>query len=220
MNEWAAPRHRLAGRGRHFNAYCERGLNETAVPTTVDWENLWAPYDEQTYTAVLDQISPNDIVLDIGAGDLRLTRRLAARAKAVYAIEQRPDLVDNQAAGLPANLEVIIGDARQRPFPTNITAAVLLMRHCTHLQLYWNKLRGVGCSTLITNARWGLGVEIIDLNAPRLPFATVALGWYACSCGATGFVPGPPAALTSANAEILHEVSTCPHCTHPEISPA
>jgi hypothetical protein len=36
---------------------------ETAV---LDWEAMWAPYDADTYTAVLQLISPEDVILDIG----------------------------------------------------------------------------------------------------------------------------------------------------------
>ncbi|MCZ7670623.1 MAG: hypothetical protein M5U34_27465 [Chloroflexi bacterium] len=36
-----------------------------------EWERMWSPYDEMTYpTAVLQHIQPDDVVLDIGAGDL------------------------------------------------------------------------------------------------------------------------------------------------------
>ena len=41
------------------------------------WERMWAPYDEATYAAVLAAVGPDDILLEIGAGDLRLARRLA-----------------------------------------------------------------------------------------------------------------------------------------------
>ncbi len=41
------------------------------------WEAMWAPYDEATYGAALAQIAADDVVLDIGAGDLRLARRAA-----------------------------------------------------------------------------------------------------------------------------------------------
>jgi hypothetical protein len=63
------------------------------------------------------------------------------------------------------NLVVIHGDARYVAFPNGITTAVLLMRHCTHFDLYVKKLQAVGCRTLITNARWRSGVEVIDLHA-------------------------------------------------------
>jgi hypothetical protein len=151
-------------------------------------------------------------VLDIGAGDLRLARQLARRAEYVIAVEIQPDLGAGES--LPDNLEVIRADARTWPFPAGLDAAVLLMRHCRHVGLYIDKLTAAGCRWLITNARWGLGVERIDLRAPRAPFATVSLGWYGCRCGGTGFVPGLPGELTDRLLDTVREVDHCPECSH------
>lgn len=176
------------------------------------WESLWAPYDAGTYEAVLRQIGPEDIVLDIGAGDLRLTREMAARADHVYALEQQASLVAPQLNTLPANVSVTTGDARRLRFPKRVTVAVLLMRHCRHFALYWQKLEATNCHTFITNARWGMGVETIQLKQSRRPFAAVEMGWYACRCGTAGFKPGPPAALTAGVEAQTHEVASCPQC--------
>ena len=180
----------------------------------VDWERLWAPYDEPTYRAVLAEVQADDVVLEIGAGDLRLARRMAEHARRVYAIEVQADLVEaaRQRAPLPDNLTVIVGDARRVPFPPEVTLGVLLMRHCRHFRLYFAKLVAVGCRRLVTNARWRLGVEVIDLSAPRKPFQEVDIGWYACRCGATGFVPGPAERLTPTREAMVHEVTGCPAC--------
>ena len=175
----------------------------------LDWEALWSPYDEDTYARALSFVPPGVVVLDIGAGDLRFARRLAARARLVYAVERRPQLL---AGGAPGNVRVVCADARDWPFPPGLDAAVLLMRHCVHFALYRRKLEAVGCRRLITNARWGMGVECINLATPPQPYATLAIGWYACRCGATGFRPGPPAALTGANLETIIEVDHCPGC--------
>jgi len=86
------------------------------------------------------------------------------------------------------------------------------MRHCTHFQLYAEKLRDGGCRRLITNTRWGMNVEVIDLQAARIPFEKVELGWYACWCGAVGFKPGPAEKITSETEAIIHEVINCPNC--------
>jgi hypothetical protein len=175
------------------------------------WENRWAPYDEAVYGRVLEWVPDGAAVLDIGAGDLRLARRLARRVRVVYAIEQHAHLTAGPP--LPDNLIVIIGDARALPFPP-VDVAVLLMRHCRHFALYRRKLAATGCARLITNARWGLDVEWIDLTARPQPYAELALGWYACRCGATGFRPGPPAELTPELAETIFEVDDCPECYH------
>jgi hypothetical protein len=187
-------------------------VNQTPTIPDDAWEWMWAPYDAATYTAVLDQIAAGDVVLEIGAGDFRLARQIAQRARRVYAIEREQTLLDNLEADLPGNCTVIAGDARWVPFPHEITAAVLLMRHCTHLAWYWNKLVAVSCPRLITNARWGMGVEVIDLTAPRYSYQSVSMGWYACSCGSTGFVPGQVEQMTQPILDMIWEVNACSAC--------
>ena len=184
-------------------------MNELDV---VGWERAWAPYDEETYAAALAPIQPQDVVLDIGAGDLRFARRAAKIARRVYAIEQNEALLTAVSHPLPSHLIPICGDATRIPFPAEVTTAVLLMRHCMHFSLYLRKLRAIGCHTLITNARWGMGVEVINLDEPTISYTAVSLGWYACHCGAVGFLPGPPRQLTVEVESIVHQVHGCPHC--------
>lgn len=179
----------------------------------VAWEALWAPYDEPTYQVALSHIPPGAVVLDIGAGDLRFARRAAQRAALIYAVECRPELLpDPSSAGLPDNLVIICADARTWPFPPGIDTAVLLMRHCTEFGRYVRKLQAVGCRRLITNARWGMGVESIALSQPARPYAALDAGWYACRCGATGFREGPAATLSREHVDRVVELSSCPAC--------
>ena len=183
-----------------------------------DWEAAWAPYDEPTYRAALAFIQADDVILDIGAGDLRFARRAAAQARAVIAIERRAGLLaDGREAGrrkacsYNANLVVICGDALSTPFPIGVTVGVLLMRHCRHFREYAQKLQAAGCRRLITNARWGFGVEQVILG-PHPAYDVAAPGWYACQCGAVGFKPCRPEALTTAALARTTEVSRCPAC--------
>lgn len=200
-------------RNRRLPAKAKIAGPRSPVPGRLDeWESRWAPYDEPTYQAVLSYIRPEDVVLDIGAGDLRLARRMAAMARHVYAIEMQPDLLAHQGP-LPANLTVLCADARSIPWPRGITLGVLLMRHCAHVGLYAARLRAVGCRGLITNARWRLDVERMDLGL-RLPWAKVEFGWYACLCGQTGFVAGPPELLTEARMFQVSETENCPACLY------
>lgn len=178
-----------------------------------DWEMTWSPYDEPTYAAVLNALKPTDIVLDIGAGDLRLARRMAAIVQRVIAWEVQPGVLKQGLnSSLPANVAPILTDARKELVPAGVTVAVLLMRHCTNFRLYAEKLAAAGCRWLLTNARWGLAVEQVDLLAERVLFTAVSLGWFACRCGHTGFVPGPPEKLTPDLVEVIHEVYGCPKC--------
>lgn len=177
----------------------------------VGWEGRYSPYDEQTYHAVLEAITPTDVVFDIGAGDLRLAVQIAAVARQVIAVEVNPILVGQALASigldLPRNLRVVCANALDVPVPSGVTLAVLLMRHCAHFGLYFDRLQAAGCCRLITNARWRSGVEEIALQAPRRDFGDVHAGWYACRCGSVGYVgdgeqvDAPPV-----------EVAFCPAC--------
>jgi SAM-dependent methyltransferase len=196
-------------------------MNESQINLReIDWEYLWSPYDESTYQTVLAEIRPDDIVLEIGAGDLRLAYRIAKIAHRVYAIELHADILEqgrktvqgfNNFDKEAEKLITVCGDARLWPFPADITCAVLLMRHCTHFQLYAKKLKSIGCSRIITNARWRMGVEVINLFEPRERYQEVWSGWYACSCGATGFKLGLDEHMGD-NYEQIHEVVDCPAC--------
>jgi hypothetical protein len=174
------------------------------------WERLWAPYDDNTYAHVLELIPAGATVLDIGAGDLRLAKRIASLARLVYAIENQAALLDD--VSVPENVRLIYGDARATPFPGGIDVAVLLMRHCTWIGLCLEKLAAAGCPRLITNARWRMGVELIDLTLEPSAYNELTIGWYACRCGATGFRPGQPEQLTILVAESVTEVNRCPQC--------
>jgi hypothetical protein len=176
------------------------------------WEAQWAPYDEATYAAVLAAVEPQDVVLDIGAGDLRLARRLAGVARHVIAWELQPDLLACAPRPLPDNLAPAVVDARTEPVPVGVTVAVLLMRHCRHYALYAAKLRTAGCQRLITNARWRTGVEVVDLS-PGVPFLSVETGWYACRrCGMVGFAGQDVSRVNEATLNQVIDVEGCPSC--------
>lgn len=176
-----------------------------------EWEGWFSPYDEDLYRAVLEHVTPTDIVMEIGAGDLRLALRLAQRAQQVYAVEVNPLLVARALEGvglsLPRNLMVICANALDVPVPAGVTVGVLLMRHCRHFGHYFDRLRAAGCRWLLTNARWKYGLEVIDLKAHRIPFAELDEGWYACRCGAVGYT-----GTGSRPDAVPVEVADCPAC--------
>lgn len=175
----------------------------------MNWELAFAPYDTATYAAALGFLRPEDMVLDIGAGDLRFARQSAGRVRQVVAVEINPVLLASPA-DLPANVHTVCADARDWPFPAGVTVGVLLMRHCAHFALYVQKLRAVGCTRLITNARWGMDVECVDLNV-TLPYGHAPDGWFACLCGQVGF----KAQTVSPDTVAINRVSQlarCPAC--------
>ncbi len=179
------------------------------------WEAMYAPYDQPTYQAVLARVRSNDVILDIGAGDLRFSRQMAGIARKVYAVEINGQVLDQAHAArapLPANMIPIRADARLLDFPADITLGVLIMRHCTCFGLYLEKLRKAGATRLITNARWRMDVEVVDLFAGRRSFAETGMGWYACLCGGTGFKEGPAQDWSIEMDRITNEVSSCPRC--------
>jgi hypothetical protein len=137
---------------------------------------------------------------------------MADVARRVIAWEMRPELL--AAAGpLPPNLRARAVDARTVPLPAGVTTAVLLMRHCQHYGLFVSHLRAAGCQRLITNARWGMGVEVIPLT-PGLPFVEAGSGWYACRrCGAVGFIGEDAVGLDDRAIEEVQDVEGCPQCS-------
>lgn len=188
-----------------FGAFAkERGL--------LDWEGWFHPYENETYQTVLQHVTAQDVVLEIGAGDLRLALLLAQRVRRVYAVEVNPRLLGwamrEIGDELPENLHVLCANALDVEVPPQVAVAVLLMRHCQHFGAYFDRLQDAGCKRLITNARWKSGVEVIDMAAERVPFVEVSEGWYACRCGAVGYVghgERPDA--------VPVEVSSCPSCS-------
>ncbi|MBO9360644.1 MAG: hypothetical protein J7452_00405 [Thermoflexus sp.] len=199
-------------------------------PIGLDWEALWAPYEEEAYHWILERLQPEERVLEIGAGDLRLAMQMVEAGAWVVAVERQWALLAQglQTLGLsPGGLRwehpirflngrllLVWADARTWPFPS-VDAAVLLMRHCASFPIYIRKLRAAGCRRLFTNARWRMGVEEIDLG-PARSFEEIPPGWYACRCGAVGFREGPPEAIDAAALERVWEVEKCPACHRPD----
>lgn len=178
------------------------------------WEGWFSPYNNKIYEKILKNIKKDDVVLDIGAGDLRLSLQIAMRAKIVYAVEVNPKVLGPALEKIgwdqPCNLVAICANALDIPFPKDITIAVLLMRHCHHFRDYVIKLRFTNCRNLITNVRWKTGVEVIELTVKGEDFSQVKGGWYACKCGAVSFVHHDPS--SDKQHFLIHEVENCPRC--------
>jgi SAM-dependent methyltransferase len=200
--------------GEHSAPIGGRFASFARLHNLADWEGWFSPYDDETYNAVLDHVAADDVVLEIGAGDLRLALRMAERARRVHAVEVNPLVIgpalEMIGLCLPRNLHVTCANALDVPVPPGVSVAVLLMRHCQHFGQYFERLRTAGCRRLLTNARWKSGVEVVDLTAPRLPFEQVHEGWYACRCGAIGYVGSGE----RGNAPPV-EVVGCPACLPP-----
>jgi 16S rRNA (adenine1518-N6/adenine1519-N6)-dimethyltransferase len=68
----------------------------------------------------LAQIQPEDTTVEIGPGAGSLTRVLAGAAKRVIAIEIDKDLIPQLRSSMPANVEIIEGDALTVAFPREL----------------------------------------------------------------------------------------------------
>lgn len=117
--------------------------------------------DVEFYPFVLENLDPDDVVLDLGAGDLRLDILMAERVKKVYAVEVNPILVGRalQIIGydLPRNLIVICANLFDIEIPKDATVAVILMRHCTRREEIIRRFKKL---KIITN--FGGEINIID----------------------------------------------------------
>lgn len=176
-----------------------------------DWEAAWSPYDASVYGEALALLRADDVVYDIGAGDLRFAVRAAAKVCRVVAVERNAAVLGRACAPFPPNLTVVVADARSHAVPAGATVGVLLMRHCRHFSEYHRKLQAAGCGRLITNARWGMGVESLDLHdVPS--FEVAPEGWYACACGVVGLKAGRVEDISEAVLHRQTSVGDCPAC--------
>jgi len=103
--------------------------------------------DIECYSFVLENLDKNDIVFDLGSGDLRLSILMAERVKKVYAVEVNPILVGRalQVIGydMPRNLIVTCGNLFDLEMPKDATVVVILMRHCTRQEEIFKKFKKV-----------------------------------------------------------------------------
>lgn len=68
--------------------------------------------DEAVIHSIVNNVDPDTLVLEVGAGDGRLTKHLANKAKKVIAYEKDPSLKDvlQEAVGFKDNVDVEMGD--------------------------------------------------------------------------------------------------------------
>jgi 16S rRNA (adenine1518-N6/adenine1519-N6)-dimethyltransferase len=71
----------------------------------------------------LGELGPDDVVLEIGPGQGVLTRYLAERVRLVHAVEIDRAL-EPELTGLPANVDLIFGDALRLELPQDATKLV------------------------------------------------------------------------------------------------
>lgn len=104
---------------------------------------MWMPHREE-YKTVLNLLKSNDIVCDMGAGDLRFPLMMSQKVQKVYAVELCPStaMVGLKAMGwsIPRNLIVVIGDWTKIAIPPDVTIITCLVNGVpqTRLKLWAN----------------------------------------------------------------------------------
>jgi len=99
------------------------------------WECFFVP-EEWFYSDVLKLLKSDDVVFDVGAGDLRFDLLMAEKVRKVYAVEINPTILGKarQIIGydLPTNLIVLCGNAFKMELPSDVTVVTCLMIHREH----------------------------------------------------------------------------------------
>ncbi|RLF42213.1 MAG: hypothetical protein DRN18_02725 [Thermoplasmata archaeon] len=99
------------------------------------WECFFVPED-WFYDDVLKLLRVDDVVFDVGAGDLRFGLLMVKKVRKVYAVEINPTILGKalQIIGydLPTNLIAICGNAFKMELPADVTVVTCLMIHREH----------------------------------------------------------------------------------------
>ncbi len=99
------------------------------------WECFFVP-EENFYDDVLKKVNENDVIFDVGAGDLRFDLILSEKVKKIYAIEINPTIMSKAlriiGLDMPTNLITICGDAFLMELPADVTVILSLMIHRQH----------------------------------------------------------------------------------------
>lgn len=109
------------------------------------WEVFFVP-EVMYYNPCLDRLSRDDVVFDVGAGDMRFDLIMAEKVRKVYAVEINPTITARALRiigyDLPLNVVPICGNAFEMEMPSDVTAVTCLMIHREHeFPEHWRKCR-------------------------------------------------------------------------------
>lgn len=109
------------------------------------WECFFVPEDF-FYDDVLKKVHPDDVIFDVGAGDLRFDLMLSEKVKKVYAIEINPTILSPAlriiGLDMPKNLIPICANAFEMELPSDVTLITSLMIHRSHdFPISWQNKR-------------------------------------------------------------------------------
>ncbi len=108
--------------------------------------------DERAFNGIIEasELKKEDIVLEIGSGDGRLTKRIAPYVKKIYVIEKDPNLLDASKVFLSEFTNVVFmgGDVLEIDFPDDINKIVANLPYAisspvtTKIVFFLNKKHG------------------------------------------------------------------------------
>lgn len=107
---------------------------------------IWFNPEVTNYDDCLSKLNPDDIIFDVGAGDLRFDLIMAEKVRKVYAVEINPKILASSLRiikyDMPENLIVICGNAFDMDLPGDVTVVTCLMIHRQHeFPDSWKKAR-------------------------------------------------------------------------------
>lgn len=113
---------------------------------------VWFNPEVDNYDDCLSKLNPDDVVFDVGAGDLRFDLIMAEKVQKVYAVEINPKILAGALRiigyDIPTNLTVICGDAFDMDLPGDVTVVTCLMVHRKHeFPDSWKKCRIISCDS-------------------------------------------------------------------------
>lgn len=99
------------------------------------WEVFFVPED-MYYDPCLEKLSEDDVVFDVGAGDMRFDLIMAEKVRKVYAVEINPTIIARALRiigyDMPTNMIAVCGNAFEMELPGDVTAVTCLMIHRQH----------------------------------------------------------------------------------------
>jgi len=99
------------------------------------WEISFCP-EKWFYDDVLNLLTPDDVVFDVGAGDLRFALLASQKVRKVYAVEINPEILSYALKiigfDMPTNIIAICANAWELELPSDVTTIVCLMIHRQH----------------------------------------------------------------------------------------
>lgn len=91
---------------------------------------MYVPHEEN-YESMLQKLGPEDVLCDMGAGDLRFSLMASERCKKVYAVEMNPEILSDSLRiikwCIPRNLVVVCADWRSFLIPQDVTVISCLV---------------------------------------------------------------------------------------------